>query len=179
MQRIRRRPALSVLAAVVVTTVAFVACGGGDDSRFIANPLKGGSCEPRSVRECFGPNMCVGQQTCVPNGKGYTACICLVHGKKNMGSGGEPSDGATSNGDAASDGPTSNADAASDGPTSNADSATDGPSSNADAASDGPTSNGDASDDGPTSNDAADDAMPNFRSLGAGGTAAQMDDSPR
>jgi hypothetical protein len=180
---------LSVLATFVVTTITFVACGSRDDTGFIPNPLSGGPCQPGSVRECLGPMSCLGEQKCAPNGKGYAACICLMHGKKNVGSGGDASDGATSNGDAApdgptsnadaaSDGPTSNADAASDGPTSNADAAADGPTSNADAASDGPSSNGDASDDGPTSSDANDDAMPKFRLLGAGGTTAQTDDSP-
>ena len=160
MRRTRKRPALSMLAAVVCGTVTFVACGSGDDSRFISNDLTGGPCEPGTVRECFGPMMCVGEQKCAPNGKGYNACICQGKGPNKLDA---AADGPTSNADAAGDGPTSNADAASDGPTSNADAASDGPTSNADAASDGPTSNGDASDDGPTSSDASDDApMPNF-----------------
>ena len=161
MRRTRRRPALPMLAAVVFGTVAFVACGGGDDARFVPSPLKDGPCEPDTVRECFGPKSCLGEQKCAPNGKGYAACVC----KGGPGAVADAAaDGPTSNADAAGDGPTSNADAASDGPTSNADAAFDGPTSNADAALDGPTSNADAASDGPISNgDASDDApMPNL-----------------
>jgi hypothetical protein len=155
---------MSMLVAVVSVLVTFVACTGGDDDRFISNDLKGGSCEPGTVRSCFGPRMCIGKQTCLPNGKGYNACLCMGKGPNVS--------------DAATDGPTSNADAASDGPTSNADAASDGPTSNADAASDGPTSNGDASDDGPTSGDASDaDTRPNLVIPGPPPNAA--DDAPR
>ena len=139
-----------MLAAVVFGTFLFAACGGGDDARFLSNDLMGGPCDPGTVRECFGPKMCVGEQKCAPNGKGYTACACK----------GGPNQGV----DAATDGPISNADAAGDGLTSNADAASDGPTSNGDAATDGTTSNGDASDDAPMPNlvdpmpGAADDA---------------------
>lgn len=150
-----------MLAAVVLGTVAFAACSGGDDARFLPNDLKGGPCEPGTVRDCSGPKMCAGEQKCVPNGKGYNACSCKG-GPNNLDD--AAADSPISNADAADDGPTSNADAAFDGPTSNADAAFDGPTSNADAAFDGPTSNADAANDGPISNgDASDDApMPNL-----------------
>ena len=176
MRRSRKRPALSMLVAVVTATVAFVACGGGDDTRFIPNDLTGGPCEPGAVRECFGAMMCVGEQKCVPNGKGYTACVCKGGPNKQ---GDAASDSATSNADAAGDGPTSNADAAGDGPTSNADAAFDGPTSNADAALDGPTSNADAAGDGPASNADANDAAPIPLIDPGFGAVPAADDSPR
>jgi hypothetical protein len=175
MRRTRRRPALSMLATVVLGTVGFAACSGGDDSYFFSNDLKGGPCDPGTVRECLGPMMCVGEQKCAPNGKGYNACSCKGGPNEVVDA---AADSPISNADAAGDGPTSNADAAFDGPTSNADAAFDGPTSNADAAFDGPTSNADAAGDGPISNgDASDDApMPNLGVLTPPGAA---DDAPR
>jgi hypothetical protein len=128
---IRKHAALLLLAAFVLTSVSFIACGGGDDLENGEGDLEANArCIPFTVRKCRGPRGCEGTQTCLATGRGYTPCSCT---------GADASDDARS-GDASDDGASSG----------------DAPSSG-DASDDGPSS-GDASDDGPSSGDAGDDA---------------------
>jgi hypothetical protein len=131
--RIRKHPALLLLAAFVLTSIGFISCGGNydpDEGEEQVGARK--SCVPFTVRKCRGPAGCVGAQTCLATGDGYTPCVCL------------------SDFDASQDAPVSN-----DGSMSN-----DAPSSgDAPDSGDAPGS-GDAPDSGdaPSSGDAGDDA---------------------
>ena len=141
LEQLRKQPAFLLLAAFVVASVLFIACGGDTDSGGggggggRAGADGGGermSCEPLSVHACRGPAGCMGERSCLASGDGFSVCACTMRP-----------------GDASSD--SRGDDASNDAPSLN-DASNDAPSSN-DASDDAPSSN-DASDDAPSSNDA-------------------------